>query len=319
MKITVAIAQASPVVLDLPASIAKACDWIAEAGRHGAQLLAFPETWLPIYPLWCDTGSLGKWEHEPSKRLHARLARNSLVIPSPETEQLCRAARAARCSVVIGANERGSTGSLYNALLFISPSGEILGRHRKLVPTHGERLLWGQGDAVGLRAYDVAGARIGGLICFEHWMPLARHVLHAEGEQIHIAAWPQCGEIYQIASRHYAFEGRAFVLEAGAYLTKSMLPPDLELKDDFAAAPDVLLNGGSAIIAPDASYVVEPVYGREELLTAELDLDRIAGEKLALDVGGHYSRPDIFDLRVNRRPPAQFHEGTLPQKKNTPA
>ena len=317
MKLTVAIAQASPVVLDLAACIAKACDWIAEAGRRNVQLLAFPETWIPVYPLWCDTGSLGKWEHEPSKLLHARLANNSLVIPSVDTEKLCRAARAAKCAVVIGANERGATGSLYNALLFISPTGEILGRHRKLVPTHGERLLWGQGDAVGLRAYDVAGARIGGLICFEHWMPLARHVLHAEGEQIHIAAWPQCGEIYQLASRHYAFEGRAFVLEAGAYLTKSMLPPDMELKDDFAAAPEILLDGGSAIIGPDANYIVNPVRGREEMLTAELDLDHIAAEKLCLDVGGHYSRPDIFSLHVNREPLTQFREGAIPQNKNT--
>lgn len=303
MKKTVAVAQAAPAVLDLAGCIAKACEWIAEAGKRGVQVLAFPETWAPVYPLWCDAGTFGKWGHEPSKRLHARLARNSLVIPSKETEQLCRAARAAKCAVVFGANELGSTGSVYNALLFISADGEVLGRHRKLVPTFGERLVWGYGDASGLRAYEVAGgAKLGGLICWEHWMPLSRQVLHAEGEQIHVAAWPHAGEIHQLASRHYAFEGRAFVLVAASYLPKSAMPADFELASDFATAPEVLLNGGSAVVAPDASYAVEPVSGREELLTAEIDLERIAQEKITLDVAGHYSRPDLFELRVNRTP-----------------
>jgi len=310
MKLTVAIAQATPVVLDLPGCIAKACSLIADAGGRGARLLAFPETWLPVYPLWCDAGTFGKWGHAPSKKLHARLARNSLVIPSPETDTLCRAAREARCAVVFGANELDVSGSLYNSLLFVSAEGELLGRHRKLVPTFGERLVWGHGDAAGLRAYplplDSGAARFGGLICWEHWMPLSRQVLHSEGEQIHIAAWPHAGEVHQLASRHYAFEGRAFVLVAATFLKKSDLPADLELASDFASAPDVLLDGGSALIAPDSSYVLEPVRGREALLLAELDLDRVAEEKLTLDVAGHYSRPDIFDLRVNRAPLTQL-------------
>jgi predicted amidohydrolase len=306
MKLTVAVAQATPVVLDLAAGVAKACDWIREAGRRGARLVAFPETWLPVYPLWCDAGTFGKWEHEPSKRLHARLARNSLVIPSKETEQLCRAAREARCGVVLGANERSDTGSLYNALLFISPDGELLGRHRKLVPTFGERLVWGYGDASGLRTYEMAGARAGGLICWEHWMPLSRQVLHAEGEQIHVAAWPHAREMYLLASRHYAFEGRCFVLVAAMALKKFDLPADFELASDLGEAPEDLLLGNSCIIGPDGQYLIEPVSGREVLLTAELDLERIAQEKLSLDVGGHYSRPDLFELRVNRAPLTQL-------------
>lgn len=306
MKLTVAVAQAAPVVLDLVGSIAKACEWIREAGQRGAQLVAFPETWIPVYPLWCDAGTFGTWDHEPSKRLQARLARNSLVIPSPETDQLCRAAREAKCAVVIGANERAESGSLYNALLFISVAGEILGRHRKLVPTFGERLVWGYGDAAGLRTYDVGGARVGGLICWEHWMPLSRHVLHSEGEQIHVAAWPHAREMYLLASRHYAFEGRAFVLVAAAHLRKEHIPADFELMSDLASAPDVLLQGNSCIIGPNGQYIVEPVAGREEMLTAELDLERIAEEKLALDTGGHYSRPDLFELRVNRTPLTQL-------------
>lgn len=306
MKLTVAVAQATPVVLDLAGCISKACDWIREAGKRGARVVAFPETWLPVYPLWCDAGTFGKWGHEPSKKLHARLAKNSPAIPSKETDELCRAAREAKCAVVMGANELDPSGSLYNALVFISAGGEILGRHRKLVPTFGERLVWGYGDAAGLRTHEVAGARIGGLVCWEHWMPLSRQVLHAEGEQVHVAAWPHAGEIHQLASRHYAFEGRAFVLVAANYLPKSALPADFELASDFASAPAVLLAGGSAIIAPDASYLVEPVRDREELLSADLDLGRIAEEKLTLDVAGHYSRPDLFDLRVNRAPLTQI-------------
>jgi predicted amidohydrolase len=148
----------------------------------------------------------------------------------------------------------------------------------------------------------MAGARVGGLVCWEHWMPLPRHVLHAEGEQIHVGAWPHAAELHQLASRHYAFEGRAFVLVAAAYLEKSALPADFELASDFSSEGPVLLNGGSAIIAPDASYVVELVRGREELLTAELDLRRVAEEKLLLDTAGHYSRPDLFEVKVNRTP-----------------
>ena len=307
MKLTVAVAQATPVVLDLGGSIEKACQWIAEAGRRGARLVAFPETWIPCYPLWCDAGTFGKWEHSPSKKLHARLVRNSVEIPSAETKKLCAAARQAQVAAVIGINERDtSSGSLYNTLLFISSTGELLGRHRKLVPTFGERLVWGYGDAAGLQSYNLDGAHVGGLICWEHWMPLARHVLHASGEQIHVAAWPQCTETYQLASRHYAFEGRAFVLVAAAFLKKSDLPVDFELADDFKAAPEVLLQGGSAVIAPDASYVVEPVFGKEELITAEIDLERVSEEKLTLDVAGHYARPDLFDLRVRRTPLPPF-------------
>jgi predicted amidohydrolase len=307
MKLKVAVAQATPVMLDLAGSIEKACAWIAEAGKQGARLVAFPETWIPCYPLWCDAGTFGKWDHGPSKKLHARLVRNSLVIPSPEIEKLCAAARKAGVAVVMGANERDAhSGSLYNALLFISAEGELLGRHRKLVPTFGERLVWGYGDAAGLQSYEIEGSRVGGLICWEHWMPLARHVLHATAEQVHVAAWPHCTEIYQLASRHYAFEGRAFVLVAAAFMKKSDLPSDFELADDFKDAPEVLLQGGSAVIGPDASYVVEPVFGQEELLVSEIDLERVSEEKLSLDVAGHYARPDLFDLRVRHEVLAPF-------------
>ncbi len=307
MKIKVAVAQAAPVVLDLEASVAKACAWIGEAGAQGAKLVAFPETWLPTYPFWCDGGEFGTWGNQAAKRLHARLIRNSPSILSEECDRIRAAAGEAGCSVVLGMNERGPTDTLFNTLLFISGEGEILGWHRKLVPTHGERLVWGRGDASGLRAFPMAGTHVGGLVCWEHWMPLPRQVLHAEGEEIHVAAWPHAAEIHQIASRHYAFEGRAFVLVAATWLTRKDLPDDFELPGEVAGM-DVICGGGSAIIGPDGSYVVEPVREGEELLVAEIDLDRIAEEKLALDVAGHYSRPDLFDLRVRRDQLVQFRE-----------
>lgn len=288
----VAIAQASPAPLDLAGSIDKACAWIA---RAKADLIAFPETWVPCYPIWCDGGTLGKWGHEPAKKAHARLFRNSLEVPSKETRSLCRAARKAGSAVVIGINERsGST--LYNSILFISPQGEIAGVHRKLVPTFGERLVWGYGDASGLRAYEF-GAKVGGLVCWEHWMPLARHVLHEAGEQVHVALWPSGKEAHQIASRHYAFEGRAFVLSACSVMKKSDFPRDFELLDDVTD-----LIGGSAIVGPDGAYIAGPVFDREELVAAEIDLERIIEEKQTLDVAGHYSRPDVFSVSVASRP-----------------
>jgi nitrilase len=300
-KLVVGIAQGRSVPLDLEASVDRACDWIARAGRSGVQLLAFSEAWLPCYPFWCDEGAFAQWGNEGAKRLHARLIGASLVIGSSGAKRLCDAARNAQVAVVIGANEREERGSsIYNALVFISEHGEVLAVRRKLVPTLGERLVWSAGDASGLDAFTMSGVRVGGMICWEHWMPVARHVLHASGEDVHIAAWPHGREPHQLASRHYAVEGRAFVLAAAAVLSSADLPLDFPLAPPHGGRPEELLAGGSAIIGPDGSYIVEPVFGREELLMAEIDLERTREERLALDVAGHYGRPELFDVRVRR-------------------
>jgi nitrilase len=311
VKVAVGVAQARPAILDLEGSIDRACFWIGEAAKRGVHLLAFPEAWIAGYPLWCDGGSFAQWGSDAAKRLHARLLENSLVVPSPQTARLCDAARQSRVALVLGANEREPHGgSIYNSLLFIDEAGGIVATRRKLVPTHGERLVWSAGDAADLDAFALAGGRVGGLICWEHWMPLARHVLHASGEDVHVAAWPHGGEDHQLASRHYAFEGRCFVLAAATFLVKPDLSPDLQRECNLLEAPDELLAGGSAIIGPDGRYVVEPVFGREELLVAEIDLDRTREGKLTLDVAGHYARPELFDLRVRRERPAQFRDDT---------
>jgi predicted amidohydrolase len=305
-KVSVAIIQESPVFFDLEASTAKAIALTEQAARNGAQVVTFGETWLPGYPAWLDYCSdAALWDHAPSKELFARLRQNSVVIPGKETQLLAQLAGDHKLTLVINVNERVETGpgngTLYNSLLTFSPDGKLANHHRKLVPTYTERLVWGQGDGGGLESVATPAGRIGGLICWEHWMPLARQALHNAGEHIHVAVWPTVHEMHQIASRHYAFEARCFVLAAGLVMRVRDLPADLRATPELMANPDAfLLRGGSAIIGPDGKYVVEPVYEQEIIVTAELDLDAIDREKMTLDVSGHYSRPDVFDFHVGR-------------------
>jgi predicted amidohydrolase len=233
------------------------------------------------------------------------LRRNSVVVPSEETKTLGKIAAKYGVVLVIGINERieqgAGNGTLYNSLLTFGADGKLAGHHRKLVPTYTERLVWGQGDAAGLEAVKTNFGRVGGLICWEHWMPLARQALHVSGEDIHIAVFPTVHENHQIASRHYAFEGKCFVLAAGLIMKAEDLPSKLAAGTDFENSPEkLLLRGGSCIVAPDGSFVVEPVFDEEKIITAELDFRLIDKEKMTLDVSGHYSRPDAFDFQVNR-------------------
>ena len=303
----VAIAQVSPVFLDKARTVHKALSVIREAAVHGAQLVAFPETWIPCYPLWVQ-GAAG-WDDPVVKRTFALLQENSVSVPGPETELLCAAAREHEITVVMGINERDakySHGTLYNAQLTISSSGEILGTHRKLIPTHGERLFWGMGDGSDLRVHDTEFGRLGGSICWEHWMPLKRFVMHSLGEQIHVAAFPDMPEFHHLAARSYAFEGRTFVLAAGAWLTMDHIPADFEMRGFLEQrGSHELLCGGSGVVGPDGNWLTEPVLGREEIIYADLDLRRIGEEQLAFDSVGHYNRPDVFELRVRsqERPP----------------
>jgi predicted amidohydrolase len=299
MTTRVAVAQLSPAVLDLDGCVDKACDAIARASAQGVQLLAFPETWVPVYPFWCDRGGFSKWDDEGAKRLHLRLFKNSLEVGSKAFHRIQAAVKKGKLYVVLGANERAGR-SLYNTLFFFNDAGDLVGHHRKLVPTFGERLVWGYGDGHGLQVHETPFGKVGGLVCWEHWMPPARQALHELSETIHVAAWPSASVMHQTASVHYAFEGRCFVLVSASYLEAKMLPDDYELAGDMQGAPAVLLNGGSAVIGPNGKYVVEPVYGREELVVADIDPDRAFAENLTLDVAGHYSRPDVFALTVNR-------------------
>lgn len=300
--VKVAAIQAGPVYLDLNRSLEKAIALVAEAASLGAKLVVFPETWLPGYPAWLDCcRDVALWDHSPVKRVYAKLMDNSVVVPGPVTDQLSAAARDHELVLNISVNERVAEGpgrgTLYNTMLTFGCDGSLLNRHRKIMPTFTERMIWGQGDGSSLRAVETTVGRVGGLICWEHWMPLARQVLHDSSEDIHVAAWPQVKEMNLIASRHYAFEGRCFVIACGAIMRASELPIELE-PIDSVESDSFVLNGGSAIIAPDGSLLAGPVFDEETILTAELDLSRIAEESLALDVSGHYSRPDIFDFKL---------------------
>ncbi len=294
--------------MNLDASVARAVGLIKQAARKGAKLIAFGETWLPGYPAWLDhSPHAALWNHEPTREVFAQLRRNSVVVPGKETETLGEVARELGVVIVIGVNERvnagAGNGTLYNSLLTFGGDGTLLNHHRKLIPTYTERLVWGQGDAAGLEAVTTSAGRVGGLICWEHWMPLARQTLHTSGEHIHVAVFPAVHEMHQIASRHYAFEGRCFVLAAGLIMRAGDLPAQLTTADVSTSSPNtLLLRGGSCIIAPDGSYVVEPVFDEETIITAELDLTLIDKEKMTLDVSGHYHRPDVFDLKLNRGP-----------------
>ena len=304
--VSVAIIQSSPVFLDLEASVAKTIALAEEAARKGAGVITFGETWLPGYPAWLDYCSdAALWDHAPSKEVFAKLRQNSVTVPGQETDRLAQFAGDHKLTLVIGVNERVATGpgngTLYNSLLTFTPEGVLANHHRKLVPTYTERLVWGQGDGGGLKSVATPAGRVGGLICWEHWMPLARQALHNAGEDIHVAVWPTVHEMHQIASRHYAFEARCFVLAAGLVMRAKDLPAELRATPEFTANPETfVLRGGSAIIGPDGKYVVEPVYEKDTIITAELDLNAVDREKMTLDVSGHYSRPDIFDFRMGK-------------------
>ncbi|MFQ5826731.1 MAG: carbon-nitrogen hydrolase family protein [Dehalococcoidia bacterium] len=308
-KYKTAAIQAAPVFLDREATVDKACGLIEEAASQGAALVVFPETWVPGYPVW--TNAVSRWNYPPAKRVYSRLYKNAVEIPGPVTERLGETARKAGVFLAIGVNERGPSGTLYCTIVFIGRDGRLMGKHRKLVPTYHERMVWGQGDGSTLEVFDSEIGRLGGLICWEHWMPLARYALYAQGEQVHASLWPTAGETFLLACRHMAFEGRLFVVVSCSYLTKAMLPSDFELMEEMESLPQVLCRGGSAIIGPDAKYLADPVYDRETIIYADIDLGQIVEEKQALDVVGHYARPEVFRLVVNRREmtPAAFYEG----------
>lgn len=305
--IKVAAIQAAPVFLDREASVAKACRLILEAGAAGAGLAVFGETWLPGYPIWLDTcPGAALWNHGPAKEIFTRLVANSVEVPGPVTEALGAAAAEAGCAVVMGINERDrgrSAGTLYNTILYFGPDGRLLGKHRKLTPTYTERLIWGRGDGSTLDVVDLPQGRVGGLVCWEHWMPLARHAMHVTGEQIHAALWPTVHDMHLVASRHYAFEGRCFVIAVGSVLRRDQVPEDLAVFHGDGIAPEeYLLEGHSAIIGPDGHILAGPAGAEETILYADLDLARIPAEQMAFDSIGHYGRPDVFTLTVNRDP-----------------
>lgn len=301
---TVAIAQVAPHFLDLDGSLDRAAAAIKGAAAAGARLVVFGETWLPGYPVWADRGV--PWEDAAAKATYARLVQNAVEVPGPAVSRLASCAREHGVHLVIGVNEREarfSRRTLYNTLLYLSDEGDVLGAHRKLVPTHSERVIWGGGDGSTLLVAETPLGRLGGLICWEHWMPLARFAMHAKGEDVHVAVWPDAPENHHLASRAYAFEGRCFVVCAADYLTLEDVPADVPIRGILEEVADegVLLAGGSGVVGPDGSWIAGPIEG-EELVVTDIDLERIAEEQQALDAAGHYNRPDVFRVIVDETP-----------------
>lgn len=306
MTLNVAIIQEPAAVLDLAESVDRAQRHIREAGDHSAQLVVFPEVWLTCYPSWVF--AVAGWDDAEARHWYRRYVESSPTIDSDALDPIREAARAAGSVVVLGMNERlrPASGSLYNTLLTIGTAGETLNIHRKLIPTHTERIAWRPSpDAAGLRVLDTGVGRLGGLICWEHWQPLIRQALHCQDEAVHVASWPNVADIELLASRSYAFEGRCFVIAAAQYLTSDDVPP--ELREAFRAGigPDtppggVWFNGGSAIARPNGEWLVAPQRDMHGIIYGSLDLDEVISYKHDLDVAGHYSRADIFDFGVHR-------------------
>jgi nitrilase len=299
----VAAAQAAPVFLDRAATVDKACSLIAEAGARGARLIAFPEGFIPAYPFWVWFIPAGNTH--ALRELYSELLDQAVTVPSDATDRLCAAAREAGINVAVGINERNAEASgstLYNSLLYIGAEGRILGCHRKLVPTAGERLVHGQGDGSSLAAYDTDIGRVGGLICWENYMPLARYAMYAWGVQIYIAPTWDRGEPWISTLRHIAKEGRVYVLGCCSAMRRSDVPDRYTFKEKFLSDAEWINPGDSTIIDPDGKFLVEPVKNREEILYAEIDPKQLRGPRWQLDVAGHYGRPDVFELTVRREP-----------------
>ncbi len=308
--VKVALVQQPPVFLNLPKTLAKVETIAEECAKEGAKIIVFPETWLAGYPIWLDEApKAALWDYAPAKRLYQYLTENSLQIPGEDFARLQKIIKQNAVYLIIGVHER-SGGTLYNTTVYFQPDGNYK-IHRKLTPTYTERLVWGVGDGSTLNIIETPYGTLGGLICWEHWMPLARAAMHAKGETIHTAQFPTVHERHQIASRHYAFEGQCFVLTSGCVMSKSdvlegfksLETDDKEVFDLLdSMEKDLLQRGGSAIIAPDASYVVEPVFEDSDTIYGELELDLVKQGRLLLDTDGHYSRPDVFQLKVNDKP-----------------
>lgn len=298
----VAIVQAASQAFDLAGTVQQTEHWIRQAAAEGAKLVVFGETWLGTYPAWLDhCPEVALWDHGPTKDVFAHYRRHCPVVSGPEIQTISELAAELGVVVMMGVSERVDSGpgngTLYNSLLTLDADGRLVNHHRKLVPTFTERLVWGAGGAEGLRSVDTAVGRIGGLVCWEHWMPLARQALHVSGEWIHVAVWPTVHDMHQVASRHYAFEGRCFVLAAGQLMATSQLPEGLEVAAKSKDATWVL-RGGSAIVGPDGKFLREPVFEDEALVMADLDGSLVEREKMTLDVTGHYHRPDVFDFAL---------------------
>lgn len=299
-SVTAAVVQAAPLLFDTPRTVEKLMDLAADAGRRGADLIVFPEAFIGGYPKGLDFGARLGLRRPEGRTDFQRYAESAIDVPGTETELIGAAARAANAHLVVGVIERDG-GTLYCSALMFGPDGSLLAKHRKLMPTALERLVWGFGDGSTLSVVDTPLGKLGSVICWENYMPLLRMAMYAKGIQLYCAPTVDDRDSWLSTMRTIALEGRCFVLSACQYLTRGDCPPDYGL--DMPAAPDeVLIRGGSCIVSPLGEILAEPRFGCELTQIATLDMGEIVRGKFDLDVTGHYARPDIFKLLVNEAP-----------------
>src|SRR5712692_3592627 len=306
----VAIVQQAPVFLDRAATLAKAVAAIDEAAQAGARLIVFPEAFVPGYPAWI-------WRLRPggdmglSERLHSLLRANAVNLAGDDLAPLREAARRREVSVVCGVHELDADfnrSTLYNTVIVIGPDGALLNRHRKVMPTSPERMVWGFGDATGLKAVDTPCGRVGALICWESYMPLARYALYAQGVDLYVTPTYDSGERAVATMQHIAREGGCWVVSCGCAFQGRDIPEALPGKAELFRDPDEWVNpGDSVVVAPGGKIVAGPLHEERGILYAEIDLERIGMARRSLDVVGHYARPDLFQLQVNSRPQTPLH------------
>ncbi len=310
-SVKVAVVQAAPVLFEREATVKKTYKFIQETTKEGAELVLFPEAFIPAYPRGLSFGMVVGSRTAEGRSLWQRYWDNSVEIPSPSTDILGAAVREAGVYMAIGIIERDSEfsgGTLYCTTLYFSPDGEILGKHRKLKPTGAERLIWGEGDGSTMPVFDTKLGKIGGLICWENYMPLARTFMYSKGVELYLAPTADARDTWQATIQHIACEGRCFVLGCNQFVTRDMYPADLREHPELAGQPEVMCRGGSAIISPLGEVVAGPLYDEEGILYADLDMGEIVRAKVDFDVVGHYARPDVFQLLVNdgANPPVKF-------------
>jgi nitrilase len=299
MRVAAAVVQAAPVAFDVGATIAKLERLTAAAAGGGAQLVVLPEAFVSCYPRGITFGATIGSRSAEGRAWFRRYWESSIDVPGPVVERIGAIAREHAVHLVIGVIEREG-GTLYCTALFLGPDGNLLGKHRKLMPTAAERLVWGYGDGSTLPVLDTAAGRLGAVICWENYMPLLRMAMYAKGVQIWCAPTADARDTWIATMRHIACEGRCFVLSANQFATRADYPPDYPVDD--GGEGEVLCRGGSVIVSPLGDVLAGPAYGEETILRADLDLDRIAEAKYDFDVVGHYARPDLFTLAVDERP-----------------
>lgn len=294
-KIKVAVIQAAPVLFDLSGTLDKMNSLVEEASKANPQLILFPEAFIPAYPRGLSFGTVVGSRAKEGRDMWQRYWENCPQVSGPETNMIGKMAKKANAYIIVGIVERGSTGTLYCTMLYFSPEGKLIGKHRKLKPTAAERIIWGEGDGNDIEVYNTPFGNIGGLICWENYMPLARTSLYQQGIDFYLAPTADHRDSWQATMQHIACEGRCYVLGCNQFVTKDHYPKDLpgENIEDF---PEIMTRGGSVIIDPLGDVVAGPLWNEEGILYAELDKDMISKGKMDFDAVGHYDRPDVFQL-----------------------